>query len=100
MENFRGYFVTIMFSQIQCCTFTVLVYQTLSEAVGRALGSIISKFKQFKNVRYHTFTKLYDTGVNSILSYGARIWGFGKYKYGQQIKTGQQDISVCCTVLE
>ena len=47
--------------------------KTLSEAVDRALGSIISKFQQFKNVEYHTFTKLYDTGVNSTL-YPASPW--------------------------
>ena len=60
--------------------------KTLSEAVRRALGSIISKFKQLKNVGYHTFTKLYDTGVSSISSYGTSIWGFGKDKYGQHIQ--------------
>ena len=50
---------------------------TLSEAV---------KFKLLKNVGYHTFTKLYDTDVNSILNYGPSIKAFEKDKYRQQIQ--------------
>ena len=46
--------------------------KTLSDAAGRALGSIITKFKQFKNIGYKTFTKLYNSGVSSILDYGAK----------------------------
>ena len=60
--------------------------KALSDSGGRALGSVISKFKQFKNVGYNTFTKLYDTGVNSIISYGASIWGYGNEKTGQAVQ--------------
>ena len=60
--------------------------KALSEFGGRALGFVISKFKQFKNVGYNTFTKLYDTGVNSIISYGASIWGYGNEKLGQAVQ--------------
>ena len=60
--------------------------KTLSEAAGRSLGSIITKFKQYKNIGYHTFTKLYKTGVISILDYGASVWGFGNHKYAQQVQ--------------
>ena len=63
-----------------------LCARTLAESGGRALSSIISKFKQFKNIGYHTFTKLYDTGVNSIISYGASIWGYGNDKFGQLVQ--------------
>ena len=59
---------------------------TLSSAAGRALSSIISKFKQFKNIGYDTFNKLYFTGVNSILNYGASIWGFNQDKAAQIIQ--------------
>ena len=59
--------------------------KTLSDAAGRALGSIITKFKQFKNIGYKTFTKLYNSGVSSILDYGASVWGYGNHKYGQQV---------------
>ena len=60
--------------------------KTLSDAAGRALGSIITKFEQFKNIGYKTFTKLYKSGVSSILDYGASVWGYGNHKYGQQVQ--------------
>ncbi len=50
----------------------------LSESAGRALGGIISKFQTLKECGYNTFTKLFDTGVMSILNYGAAIWGYGR----------------------
>ena len=88
-----GYrYLGIFFDEI--LTFDICA-KTLSEAAGRALGSIISKFKQFKNVGYHIITKLYDTGVSSILSYGASIWGFGKDKYGQQIQNTATRYFLC-----
>ena len=59
--------------------------KTLSDAARRALGSIITQFKQFKNIGYKTFTKLHNSGVSSILDYGASVWGYGNHKYGQQV---------------
>ena len=50
------------------------------------MGSIITKFKQFKNIGYKTFTKLYNSGVSSILDYGASVWGYSNHKYGQQVQ--------------
>ena len=52
--------------------------QTLSDAVGRALGGIIAKFKTLKNVGYDTFTKLFNLGVRPVYEYAAGIWGFHK----------------------
>ena len=60
--------------------------KVLSDAAGRALSSIISKFKSFKDIGYHTFTKLYETGVLSIMNYGASVWGLNKEKLCQQIQ--------------
>lgn len=51
----------------------------LSESAGRALGGVIAKFKTLKDCGYKTYTKLFETGVLSILHYGAEIWGFGNY---------------------
>ena len=56
----------------KCC-------QILSDSATRALGSIISEFKYLKNMRYDTFSKLYNTGVVPILNYGSEVWGFGKF---------------------
>ena len=41
----------------------------------RALGSIIGKFKTFKNLTFDSFTKLYESCVTSILDYASEVWG-------------------------
>ncbi len=51
---------------------------TLSGASGRALGSVISKFKSFRNVGFKTYSKLYHSGVAPILDYCSGVWGFKK----------------------
>ena len=38
------------------------------------LGAIISKYKTLKNVRFHSFTRMYNAGVMPVLEYGAEIW--------------------------
>ena len=53
--------------------------ELLADSASRALGVIISKYKILKNVRFHSFTRMYNAGVIPILQYGAEIWGFGKY---------------------
>ena len=50
--------------------------ETLSEAGGRALGSIISKFKTLKDCTFNTYDKLFNTGVTPILDYSAGVWGY------------------------
>ena len=50
----------------------------LASAAGRALGAIISKFKELKNVGYHTYTKLYNNGVTPILEYSCVVWPCAK----------------------
>ena len=52
----------------------------LSNAGNRALGAIINKYKKLNGLGYNTYTKLYESGVTSILDYGGEIWGFKKYK--------------------
>ena len=47
----------------------------LSESAGRALGGIIGKFKQFKDIGYNTFEKLFNSGVVPILDYASSVWG-------------------------
>ena len=50
----------------------------LAESAGRALGGIISKFKQH-SIGYKTYTKMFDTSVVPILNYGSEIWGYGTF---------------------
>ena len=52
--------------------------EVLAGAGGRALGSVISKFKSFRNVGFKTFEKLYMNGVIPIMDYCAGVWGYGK----------------------
>ena len=56
--------------------------EVLAGAGGRALGSVISKFRQFKNTTFSCFTKLIEASVNPVLDYGSEVWGFKN-----QIKT-------------
>ena len=50
--------------------------ETLSNAAGRALGSVISKIHRFKDFRYNTFTTLFHSCVVPILDYCSGVWGF------------------------
>ena len=47
----------------------------VSQSAGRALGLLIAKFKALGGMPYNVFTKLYDSLVWPVISYGAAIWG-------------------------
>ena len=47
---------------------------TLCGSAGRALGSVINKFKSLHNIGFSTFTKLYNSCVDNIMEYGSAIW--------------------------
>ncbi len=52
----------------------------LSASASRALGAIIGKTKKLREVGFNTFSKMFDTCVNTILNYSSEIWGFKDYK--------------------
>ena len=52
--------------------------ETLGAAGGRALGSVISKFKSIKNMGFSTFSFMY--GVIPEIDYYAGVWGHKLYK--------------------
>ena len=52
----------------------------LCDSGGRALGCIINKFRNLKDLGYDTYTKLYDNYVTSIVDYGCEIWGVNECK--------------------
>ena len=60
--------------------------ETLAGAAGRALGGVISKFKQFKDVGFNTFDKMYHSGVTSVMDYCAGVWGFKKIEACDKIQ--------------
>ncbi len=48
----------------------------LAVASSRALGGIIGKIKELKNVTLKVFSRLYNSGVCPIMDYSAGVWGF------------------------
>jgi hypothetical protein len=48
---------------------------SLGTGGGRALGAINSRFKCLKNMGFKTYTKLFDSCVLPILTYGSGVWG-------------------------
>ena len=49
--------------------------KNVAMSASRALGLVISKYKAFGGLPFHTYTKLYDSVVVGTISYGAAIWG-------------------------
>ena len=62
-----------------------LCSKVLSESAGRALGGVIHKFKEMKNVGFSTFNKMYDCAVTSVSDYASEIWGFKNVSVSDQI---------------
>ena len=58
----------------------------LADSSGRALGSIIGKFKALGNVGYNTFSKLFDAGVVPVMDYAAGVWGLRETKHGDKVR--------------
>ena len=58
--------------KFNCCI------KTLADSGGRALGSLLSKFKHLKDVRYKAYTKMYTSQISTILEYCSSIWAHTK----------------------
>ena len=54
--------------------------KTLSDSGGRALGALISRFKEFRDLGFKAFMTLLNSGVQPILTYGSSVWGMKSYK--------------------
>ena len=52
--------------------------RTLADSGSRALGSVISKLKSLKDVRYKTYLTLYNTQILPILNYCSSVWAHKK----------------------
>ena len=55
--------------------------ENIYNSAGRALGKILSKFSYFKNVGYKTFRKIFESNVESILSYSVSALASKKYDF-------------------
>ncbi len=53
--------------------------QMVAKSACRALGILIAKCKASGGMPYNVYTKLYDSLVQPIISYGAAIWGTTEY---------------------
>ena len=51
----------------------------VSQSAGRALGLLISKDKAFGGMPFECYSKCYDALVQSIINYGAAIWGSSNF---------------------
>ena len=51
----------------------------LSSSAGRALSSVIAKFKHLRNVGFTTYTKQHNCCVKPILEYSSAVWQYKKY---------------------
>jgi hypothetical protein len=58
----------------------------LAGAVGRALGTVISKFRSLKNVGFNTLDKMYHSSVVPIIDYASGVWGYKQYREGDKIQ--------------
>ncbi len=51
----------------------------LGSAAGRALGSMINKYKSMGEMGYSTYTKLFESLVCPVMDYSSAIWGGKSY---------------------
>ena len=56
-----------------------LTAEALSGAAGRALGKLFTVYKGFNGMRYNSFTKLYESYVDPIITYSSSIWGYKQF---------------------
>ena len=54
--------------KLGCCA------ETIAASASRALVSVISKFKSFRDMGYETYTTLFNVGVIPILNYCCPVW--------------------------
>ena len=59
--------------------------ELLAGAAGRALGAVLTKFKNFRNIGFNTFRKLFDTSVSPILGYAFEVWGYKDNVLGERV---------------
>ena len=51
----------------------------VAQSINRALGLLIAKYKSIGGMPFEVFTKLYDSLVWPVISYGVAIWGTKSY---------------------
>ena len=78
IETTESYkYLGLWFSEF--CDMT-LAAKEIAKSATRALGLLISKYKALGGLSYQCFNKLYESNVESILRYGAGVYGYKEYK--------------------
>ena len=63
-----------------------VIAEVLASAGGRALGAVITKFRNFRNIGFSTFTKMYDTSVVPVMNYASEVWGYKEYNVCEKVQ--------------
>ena len=53
--------------------------KSVAQSASRALGFLIAKYKSIAGMPHDVFSKLFDSLVWSVISYGAAIWGYKSF---------------------
>ena len=56
-----------------------VIANVLVEVASRAFGSVWNNVKEMKDLRYQTYTRLYESCVVPIADYGGAVWGYKNY---------------------
>ena len=60
--------------------------KVVAQSVSIALGLLISRYKVVNGMKLSVFTRLYESLVQPIISYGAAIWGVKRFSCVEAVK--------------
>ena len=78
MYNIIHYFFYVIFDEF--CNFDIAV-RTLAAAGGRALGKIYCIKRKLSGVGFKTFTKLFESYIDPIVTYASSVWGLKSFSF-------------------
>ena len=55
--------------------YDIIAAELIAQSASRTFGLLIAKYKNMDGIPFYVFTKLFDSAVWPIISYGAAIWG-------------------------
>jgi hypothetical protein len=58
----------------------------LADSCSRAFGFVASKFKNFKILDYHIFSKIFRTCLSPIMDYSSGVWGYKQFEHVRSIE--------------
>ena len=64
----------------------VYTANVLSDASGRALGAVTSRYYSVNGLHYDTYSKLYNNLVVPVMDYSSAIWGYKDYNKNNTVQ--------------